>query len=73
MSATFSFFFQTKVGSWNSLDHLDLSREEKKSLKGEATDPMANKTFVITAILVRLFLAFLHSIMIPRMIPTQCW
>ena len=45
-------FSQTKVGSWNSLDHLSLSRVEKKSEEGGAADPMANKTFVITAILV---------------------
>merc|ERR1712106_481045 len=40
-----------KVGSWNSLDHLDLARVEKKAEVGGATDPMANKTFIITAIL----------------------
>ena len=44
---------QTKVGSWNSLDHLSLARVEKKSEEGGAADPMANKTFIITAILVR--------------------
>ena len=44
---------QTKVGSWNSLDHLNLARVEKKSEEGGAADPMANKTFIITAILVR--------------------
>jgi len=41
----------TKVGSWNSLDHLNLARVEKKSEEGGAADPMANKTFIITAIL----------------------
>jgi hypothetical protein len=46
-------FLQTKVGSWNSLDHLSLSRVEKISKEGGTPDPMANKTFVITAILVR--------------------
>jgi hypothetical protein len=49
---------QTKVGSWNSLDHLSLARVEKKSEEGGAADPMANKTFVITAILVRLSSVF---------------
>jgi len=41
----------TKVGTWNSLDHLSLAREEKKAVEGGVADPMANKTFVITAIL----------------------
>jgi len=41
----------TKVGFWNSLDHLSLEREEKKSEEAGNPDPMANKTFVITAIL----------------------
>jgi len=41
----------TKVGSWNSLDHLTLARQEKKAAEGGTPDPMANKTFIITAIL----------------------
>ena len=42
-----------KVGSWNSLDHLEAARKQE-DISGEGnTDPMANKTFVITTILVR--------------------
>ena len=43
-----------KVGTWNSLDRLDLSRVEKKVAESGIPDPFANKTFVITAILVRI-------------------
>lgn len=42
-----------RVGSWNSLDHLEAARKQE-DISGEGnTDPMANKTFVITTILVR--------------------
>ena len=42
-----------RVGSWNSLDHL-MSGRKPANIDSEAnSDPMANKTFVITTILVR--------------------
>jgi len=40
-----------KVGSWNSLDRLSLSRVEEKAAEAGVEHPMANKTFVITTIL----------------------
>ena len=45
---------QVKVGSWNSVDRLLLNREEKHETSDTALDPMANKSFIITSILVRL-------------------
>ena len=41
-----------KVGSWNSLDHLILDRKQEDQMGFSNPDPMANKTFVITTILV---------------------
>ena len=41
-----------KVGTWNSLDHLMLGREQEQSQGEGNNDPMANKTFIITTILV---------------------
>ena len=43
---------QTKVGTWNTLDRLGVARAEEEKLEGGAPDPMANKTFVICAVLV---------------------
>ena len=44
-----------RVGSWNSLDHL-ISGRKQEDIDSEAnSDPMANKTFVITTILVSSF------------------
>jgi len=40
-----------KIGSWNSLDRLSLSREEKGDSDLGEVHPMANKTFVITTVL----------------------
>ena len=44
--------FQVNVGSWNSIDKLSLSRAVKESSMSGVSDPMTNKTFVITSILV---------------------
>jgi ABC-type amino acid transport substrate-binding protein len=41
----------SKVGSWNSLDKLSLSRVEKDSDGGSTLHAMSNKSFVITSIL----------------------
>eukprot|EP00090_Calanus_glacialis_P039909 TRINITY_DN6950_c0_g1_i1.p1 TRINITY_DN6950_c0_g1~~TRINITY_DN6950_c0_g1_i1.p1 ORF type:complete len:973 (-),score=205.08 TRINITY_DN6950_c0_g1_i1:162-3080(-) len=41
----------TKVGTWNTLDRLGVARAEEEKLDGGAPDPMANKTFVICAVL----------------------
>jgi len=41
----------TRVGTWNTLDRLGLARVEEKATDGGAPDPMANKTFVICAVL----------------------
>ena len=46
-----------RVGSWNSLDHL-ISGRKQEDIDSEAnSDPMANKTFVITTILVSSFIS----------------
>ena len=42
-----------RVGTWNSLDHLEAGRKQEDISGEKNTDPMANKTFVITTILVR--------------------
>ena len=44
--------FQVKVGTWNSVDRLSLAREEKDDGNMGEVHPMANKTFVITTVLV---------------------
>merc|ERR1712128_352916 len=41
----------TKVGTWNTLDRLGSAREEEEKIDGGEVDPMANKTFVICAVL----------------------
>jgi len=41
----------TKVGTWNTLDRLGSARAEEEKLDGGEVDPMANKTFVICAVL----------------------
>lgn len=41
------------VGTWNSLDHLEAGRKQEDISGEKNSDPMANKTFVITTILVR--------------------
>jgi hypothetical protein len=41
-----------KVGNWNSVDRLSLAREEKDDGNMGEVHPMANKTFVITTVLV---------------------
>ena len=41
-----------RVGSWNSLDHLAGSRQAEDTAGDANSDPMANKTFIITTILV---------------------
>ncbi len=43
---------QVKVGTWNSVDRLSLAREEKDDGNLGEVHPMANKTFVITTVLV---------------------
>lgn len=43
-----------RVGTWNSLDHLEAGRKQEDISGEKNSDPMANKTFVITTILVRL-------------------
>ena len=43
---------QAKIGTWNTLDRLDMSREIKDDQNMGQEHPMANKTFVITAVLV---------------------
>ena len=45
---------QTKVGTWNSLDKLNLARVEEASTGDGINHPMANKTFVIVGVLVTL-------------------
>ena len=42
-----------RVGTWNSLDHLEAERKQEDISGEKNSDPMANKTFVITTILVR--------------------
>ena len=42
-----------RVGTWNSLDHLEAGRKQEDISGEKNSDPMANKTFVITTILVR--------------------
>ena len=49
-----SYDFQTKVGTWNSLDKLNLDRVEEDSAGAGIDHPMANKTFTITTVLVKL-------------------
>merc|ERR1711936_25448 len=41
----------TKIGTWNTLDRLGLSRVEEKAADGGAVHAMANKTFVIVGVL----------------------
>merc|ERR1719336_2715593 len=41
----------TKVGTWNSLDKLNLARVEEKDAGAGIDHPMANKTFTITTVL----------------------
>ena len=43
---------QVRVGNWNSIDRLALAREPKADSSMGEVHPMANKTFVITSILV---------------------
>ena len=43
---------QTKVGTWDSLDKLDLARVEEAPAGDGIDHPMANKTFVIVGVLV---------------------
>ena len=45
-------FFQAKIGTWNTLDRLVIGREVKDDGNMGDVHPMANKTFVITAVLV---------------------
>ena len=42
-----------QVGTWNSLDKLNLGRVEKEVASDAEFHPLANKTFVICAVLVR--------------------
>ena len=51
-SALIGNMFQVKVGTWNSVDRLGLAREEKDDGNMGEVHPMANKTFVITTVLV---------------------
>ena len=44
--------FQTKVGTWNTLDRLGMARSEEEKANNGIADPMANKTFVICGFLV---------------------
>ena len=46
---------QVCVGTWNSVDRLNLAREEKGEGNMGDVHPMANKTFVITTIIVIFF------------------
>jgi len=41
----------TKIGTWNTLDRLGNARPEEEIVEGGVADPMANKTFVICAVL----------------------
>ena len=43
-----------EVGTWNSLDHLMEGRKQEDKAGDGLQDPMANKTFVITTILVKM-------------------
>ena len=49
-----------RVGTWNSLDHLEAGRKQEDISGEKNSDPMANKTFVITTILVRLRTCIKH-------------
>ena len=40
------------MGSWHTMDRLHLSREQANTQDSQQEHPMANKSFVITAILV---------------------
>ena len=66
---------QVKVGSWNSVDRLLLNREEKHETSDTALDPMANKSFIITSILVRLTTHEITDLQttVTRTRPTPCW
>ena len=51
-----------RVGTWNSLDHLEAGRKQEDISGEKNSDPMANKTFVITTILVRLRTCFILNV-----------
>ena len=51
---------QTKVGTWNSLDKLNLARVEEATTGDGIDHPMANKTFVIVGVLVNYSLHLFH-------------
>lgn len=67
---------QTKVGTWNSLDKLNLARVEEATTGDGIDHPMANKTFVIVGVLVNysqnLFPSGILNILFLRIRPTQC-
>ena len=65
---------KVKAATWNSVDRLDLIRAEQQEASARAVDPMANKTFVITSILVTIYidLAFGATIPMFRILPTPC-
>ena len=65
-----------RVGSWNSLDHLAGSRQAEDTAGDANSDPMANKTFVITTILVSYHIVIFEDLYFEfrlRMIRLRCW